>query len=81
MIGMILSAKALVALTGYKQPSKQIAWIKKHLGIDPPVGADGYAKVSQTVVDQAILNKTQPTAGQQVTNTPSGNGPKWKVPA
>lgn len=83
MIGMILSSAALRALTGYKQPSKQIAWLKRHLNLDPPVGADGYAKVSQAVIDQATLAKInhpkQPDQDQA--SNVKGAGPKWTVSA
>lgn len=79
MIGMILSSAALRALTGYKQPSKQIAWLKRH----PPVGADGHAKVSQAVIDQATLAKInqhkQPDQAQAT--HAKGAGPKWTVSA
>ncbi len=79
MIGVLLGKAALKALTGYTQPSKQIAWFKRQLNIDPPVGRDGYPKVTQSVVDQATLAKGSPAAGQPAPAT--GSGPKWKVPA
>lgn len=83
MIGMILSSAALKALTGYKQPSKQIAWLKRHLNLDPPIGADGYAKVSQAVIDQATLAKVnqQKQPDQPQSTQTKGAGPKWNVPA
>lgn len=82
-----LKRDQLEALTGYTQPTKQVQWVRKHLGIEPPLRRDGRPSISQEVVDAATLRR-QPAS--QVTGMPSdltnvlmlpsaaAPGPKWR---
>ncbi len=69
----ILDAKALHELTDYKIGSKQAAWIREQLGIEPPMGADGRPRITEEVVNQAMLARR---SGGADTAHPSGQ-PNW----
>lgn len=75
-----LSKNDLYLLTGYMQPKKQIEWLRKELGIEPPIGKDGRPRVSQAVVDRATLARSS-GAIMSAQASPSTAGPKWKVAA
>lgn len=68
-----LGPTELHELTGYKIGSKQCAWVRKQLGIEPPVGADGRPRITKEVVDRAMLARL-PVAGH--TDQPQTQ-PKW----
>ena len=83
-----LKREQLEALTGYTQPSKQVEWVRKHLGIEPPLRRDGRPSISQEVVDAATLRR-QPTtqimgatpadmADVILLPTAGAPGPKWR---
>lgn len=72
-MALALSSAELHALTGYKIGAKQRAWLKDQLGIDPPMGPDGRPRITEEVVNQAMLAKL-PASAQ--TQQPS-NMPKW----
>lgn len=65
-----LSGEELHKLTGYKIGSKQRAWLREQLGLEPAMGADGRPRVTEEVVNQAMLARrpgaahTQPRTGQ-----------------
>lgn len=75
-----LSKNDLYMLTGYMQPKKQVEWLRKELGIEPPIGADGRPRVSQAVVDQATLARS---SGAMMSTQAAAKtaGPKWTVAA
>lgn len=75
-----LSKDDLYMLTGYMWPKKQIEWLRKELGIEPPIGADGRPRISQAVVDQATLARSTGAMMTAQAKT-STAGPKWKVAA
>lgn len=72
-MSIALTANELHELTGYKIGTKQCAWIRSQLGLDPPVGADGRPRVTKEVVDHAMLARR---TGQPHTDQPSDQ-PKW----
>jgi hypothetical protein len=72
-MSLALDPKELQALTGYKIGAKQREWLKNLLGFDPPMGADGRPKVTETVVNQAMLARMP---GSAQTDKPSGK-PNW----
>lgn len=77
-----LTKEELHALTGYHQPRKQIEWLRKQLGLEPPIGADGRPRISQAVVDQATIARRIGVLTPVPANTNSfGAGPKWTVAA
>lgn len=80
MSNLTLSKNDLYLLTGYMQPKKQVEWLRKELGLEPPIGADGRPRVSQAVVDQATLARS--TGAMMLAQaSPKTAGPKWKVAA
>lgn len=81
-----LTRDELISHTGYKQPSKQLEWFRRELGIDPPKGRDGYPTITQEVIDAATLAKrtNRLLQGSVTTIKPAetaAQGPRWKVPA
>lgn len=68
-----LDADKLEELTGYKIGSKQCAWIRSELGLEPPKGADGRPRITKEVVDQAMLARKP---GAEHTGQTSGQ-PNW----
>lgn len=80
MSNLTLSKNDLYLLTGYMQPKKQVEWLRKELGIEPPIGADGRPRVSQAVVDQATLARSS-GAMMSTQATAKTAGPKWTVAA
>ncbi len=50
---MLLSRKEIEALTGYRRPSKQIAWLRKY-GFRFFVAADGYPRVLRADLEQPL---------------------------
>lgn len=72
-MSLALDSAALRDLTGYKIGSKQAAWIRAQLGIDPPMGADGRPRITEEVVNQAMLARRP---GGADTGKPSGQ-PNW----
>lgn len=86
MSGKPLTPLELKDRTGYAQPKRQAEWIRRELGIEPPIGADGYPKVTQEVIDQATLARRvgAPVGGTISASMPAklaGPGPKWTIPA
>lgn len=78
---MHLDQKQLEGLTGYVQPKKQVEWLRKELSIDPPIGADGRARVSQAVIDKATLARRTGGTDAASGNSHQSTGPKWTVAA
>jgi len=81
-----LTREELIERTGYRQPSKQAAWFRRELGIDPPKGRDGYPRITQDVVDAATLARRTDKllSGATTTIKPTegpAQGPNWKIPA
>lgn len=89
-----LKADQLFELTGYKIAAKQVEWVRKHLGIEPPLRRDGRPSISQEVIDAATLNRragapaavaaatpADPTTTLLALSTPSTNSPRWRVSA
>lgn len=68
---MLLTRDDLRELTGYRQPSRQLAWLAEHLRIKPPRRLDGLPVVSRAQVEAALSG-----ARQEVTS-----GPKWSKAA
>jgi hypothetical protein len=64
---MLLTRDDLRELTGYRQPSRQLAWLAEHLRIKPPRRVDGLPVVSRAQVEAAL-------AGARNT---VGTGPNW----
>lgn len=54
-MSLALDRNALQDLTGYKIGAKQRAWLREQLGIDPPMGPDGRPRITEEVVNQAML--------------------------
>lgn len=77
----VLSREALHALTGFRNPSKQVEWFRKELGLEPPIGADGRPRVSQAVVDQATLARSQGLKISSMQTPAHSEGPCWTVAA
>lgn len=77
----VLSREALQALTGFRNPSKQVEWFRKELGLEPPIGADGRPRVSQAVVDQATLARSQGLKITAMQPPAQSEGPRWTVAA
>lgn len=80
-----LKQDQLEALTGYARPSKQVEWVRKNLGIEPPLRRDGRPSISQEVVDAAtLLRRTGPTPVVGIADAlaelkPAGTpGPNWR---
>lgn len=46
-------------LTGYHQPSKQIAWLRRHR-LRFFVAADGYPRIPRTAIDQPLTERRGP---------------------
>ncbi len=81
-MSVTLNREELEALTGYRAPKKQIEWLRKELGLEPPVGRDGRPRVSQAVIDQATIAKRAGVPVPLAANTQNfGAGPKWTVAA
>lgn len=72
-MSLALDKSALFDLTGFKIGSKQAAWIREQLGIEPPMGADGRPRITEEVVNQAMLARRP---GGVDTSSPSGQ-PNW----
>jgi hypothetical protein len=51
---LLLSAKELVALTGYRRPRDQVAWIVEHYGIRAYVNAANEAVVVRAHLETAL---------------------------
>jgi hypothetical protein len=69
---LLLTAEELQALTGYRQRTRQLAWLQARLAIKAPQRADGLPVVSRAQLEAALAGKA-PTAEA---------GPKWsKMPA
>lgn len=72
-MSLALDPDALYSLTGYKIGSKQAAWLRSQLGIEPPIGADGRPRITVEVVNQAMLARKP---GAADTAPPTGK-PNW----
>ena len=71
-MSLALDPAALYNLTGYKIGSKQAAWLRNQLGIEPPIGADGRPRITEEVVNQAMLARKPGAA-----HTAQPTGPNW----
>jgi hypothetical protein len=83
---MRLTDAELKDYTGYKTPAKQVEWVRAHLKLDPPVGADGRPRLTWAVIEQATLaRRTMPAEGVPIaaatTGVSSNPRPKWKKAA
>jgi Domain of unknown function (DUF4224) len=85
-----LKTDQLIEITGYKSAAKQVEWVRKHLGIEPPLRRDGRPSISQEVIDAATLKRRAgmpaPATDDQapalaLTSTSSTNSPRWRVSA
>ncbi len=57
---MFLSPDELTELTGYKQPKRQVAWLRQQ-GISLYVAANGRPKVLRSTLENATVNRrTEP---------------------
>jgi len=57
---MLLSPDELVELTGYKQPKRQVAWLRQQ-GIALYVAANGRPKVLRSTLENVTVNRrTEP---------------------
>ena len=65
---LLLTRDELVQLTGYRQRSRQVGWLRDRLRITPPLRADGLPIVTRAQIEAALGG--QPAA-------PAPNGPKW----
>lgn len=72
-MGAALNSQALTELTGYKQPKRQAAWVRRELGLDPPLGVDGRPRLTLEAVTAAMLSRRS-TAPKPA---PSAGQPKW----
>jgi hypothetical protein len=72
-MSLALDRDALQDLTGYKIGAKQRAWLRDQLGIDPPMGPDGRPRITEEVVNQAMLARRP---GAADTAPPTGK-PNW----
>jgi Domain of unknown function (DUF4224) len=83
-----LKSEQLKELTGYTMASKQVEWVRKNLGIEPPLRRDGRPSISQEVVDAAtLLRRTGPSPVVGIADAlaelnrlrPAGTpGPNWR---
>ena len=81
MAHVTLTPEDLHALTGYRQPRKQVEWLRSELGLEPPIGADGRPRVSQAVVDQATLARRTAAIPANSPSNIFSPGPQWTVAA
>ncbi len=57
---LCLSANEIADLTGYKQPKRQVTWLRQQ-GISLYVAADGRPKVLRSTLENATVNRrTEP---------------------
>ncbi len=60
MVNLVLTRDELVELTGYKQPKRQVAWLRQQ-GISLYVAANGRPKVLRSTLENATVNRrTEP---------------------
>lgn len=69
---LTLTPTELRELTGYRQRSKQLAWLREKLRIVAPLRADGMPVVSRAQVEAAL-------SGRQEASPTGSSGPKWKT--
>jgi hypothetical protein len=72
--GFTLTREELVSLTGYRQPSRQLSWLQRHLRITSPRRADGLPVVTRLQVENALAAQATGTAVQT-------SGPRWSKTA
>jgi hypothetical protein len=65
---MLLTRAELIELTGYRQRRCQIAWLREHLRIVPPLRADGLPVVTHAQVEAALAGHARNAAAA---------GPNW----
>lgn len=68
MPDLLLTRDELVALTGYRQRTRQAQWLREQLRLRPPLRADGSPVVSRAQVEAALGGKA---AGKATA------GPNW----
>ena len=68
---LLLSADELQELTGYRQRTRQLRWLRERLKIEPPQRADGQPVVSRAQVEAALSGQPKVASA----------GPKWSTPA
>lgn len=49
-------------VSGYKNPSKQVQWVREHLAIEPAIRADGRPSLTWATYERALLARR---AGQK----------------
>ncbi len=60
MVNLILTRDELIELTGYKQPKRQVAWLRQQ-GISLYVAANGRPKVLRSTLENVTVNRrTEP---------------------
>ena len=60
MVNLVLTRDELIELTGYKQPKRQVAWLRQQ-GISLYVAANGRPKVLRSTLENATVNRrTEP---------------------
>ena len=69
MTALLLTSDELHELTGYRQRTRQLAWLRDRLKITPPLRADGLPIVSRSQVEAALAGRADAA--------PASNGPRW----
>ncbi len=60
MVNLVLTRDELIELTGYKQPKRQVAWLRQQ-DIPLYVAANGRPKVLRSTLENATVNRrTEP---------------------
>ncbi|TMR61831.1 DUF4224 domain-containing protein [Streptococcus pseudopneumoniae] len=60
MVNLVLTRDELIELTGYKQPKRQVAWLRQQ-AIPLYVAANGRPKVLRSTLESTTVNRrTEP---------------------
>ena len=60
---LLLTADELHQLTGYRQHTRQVMWLRDCLKLTPPRRADGLPVVSRAQLEAALAGKTDASSG------------------
>jgi Domain of unknown function (DUF4224) len=78
-MSLILTPDQITQVTGFKRPADQCAWVKKQLGLQPVIKADGRPVLTAEALTAAILRSGQ--ALPPAVASTGVDGPNWSKQA
>lgn len=74
-----MTKQELADVSGFRTPSKQTAWVREHLAIEPAIKADGRPSLTWGAYERALLARragSQPGSDQDTEAPPNWSKPR-----